>query len=111
MILMGQCSKCGIFDECQRVWKNPEAEFVTCVGYIPKRLNADWVRSLDNEGLAWFISTHASECIDGREWTEGCVITETVDPDCIGCWLRWLTQEYKEGEHEHRNRWNYPSGD
>lgn len=74
------CKDCC--QDCQRIGCNIE---VNCTGHIAKpKTNADRIRSMTDEELAWFYAEKIASCY-------GC--ESSTASDCAKCWLNWLKQE------------------
>ena len=88
-----QCRKCARFDKCDAVWKNPDAEWVTCVGNDPVRTNADRIRTMTDEELAEWLFEYAGSAPNCDK------VEQEIDyGSCVLCWSRWLKEVAEDGE-------------
>jgi hypothetical protein len=77
----------------------PDPERVFCrfcgeeVKLVTNRLtNADRIRAMSDEELAFFISSKKGSCAVG-----GVCVPRYDDWECGDCWLDWLKQEVEDG--------------
>ena len=90
---MGQCKICGIALGCERVWKNPDAKYVSCVSYTPPRpTNADQIRAKSDLELAEWLQERGCDYCPARNM---CI--QKPLGNCLSTILEWLQQEIEDG--------------
>lgn len=84
-----KCDACKLKPKCddlERAGILPKIE--DCRTFVPLPTNADRIRAMTDEKLAWFIiNIHPEDCpfdADGDECLSTC---------CEQCWLDWLRKE------------------
>ena len=82
------CSTCANYfpNDCCDCCDGTDANH-ECYEKKPMPTNADRIRAMSDEELAWFYAVKISSCY-------GCESSTTED--CAKCWLDWLQQEATE---------------
>ena len=83
---MADCNKCASSTFCERVWKGMNNPM--CVGFKPKKTNADDIRTMNDLELAKWLQERGCEYCCARN---ACI--KNPLGNCLSTILDWLQQE------------------